>query len=387
MKRAAAAAHLSLLLLLVTACGKKGDPQPPLPRGPRAVSDLALEQEAADATLSFSYPDRLLSGQPLTDLQSIEIYRIVDPSPLLTSPRPAGPVPPAPRTDEAPAAAARRIALNLRVAEESFYRDATRIDRLAVPALAQHTRGAVIVYRDPLPPLFAKGHAPTSLAYAVVSLRRHGERSPLSNIALLSPEVPPGPPVLLAVTPQEGRICLEWLEPARDLLGRIPVKVGGYFVYRRALPEEEYDAPLNPTPFSGTAYIDSGAPYGAKLVYTIRSTLPGKPRIEGPPAEEAVVDYRDVFPPAPPARLDALSEHAVVRLVWDPVAAADLAGYIVLRAEGDAPAVRLNRDLLKDSFFTDESVKAGQRYRYTVRAVDASGNQSSPSSEAVAEPF
>ncbi len=377
---------LAVLIGAVAHCGKKGDPQPPLPRGPRALSDLAVEQVAAEAILTFSYPDRLLTGQPLTDLESLEIYRVVNPSPLLTSPRPAA-AQATSGTDEAPAAGARRAAWNLRLAEESFYRDARRIDTLSVAALAQRTRGATILYRDFLPPLFAKSPTPSALAYAIVSVRRSGERSPLSNVALLSPDVPPGAPVILALTPEEGRICLEWLAPEEDLLGRRPVRISGYFVYRRALPEEEYAAPLNAKPVSGTAYVDPNPPYGAKLLYTVRASLPDKPKVEGAPAMEAAVDYRDVFPPAAPARLDALSEGTLVRLVWDPVAAPDLAGYVLFRAEGDTFPARLNKDLVKDNFFTDETARPGRRYRYTVRAVDTSGNQSAPSPEAVAEPF
>src|ERR1019366_5202884 len=63
---------VATLVLCASACGKKGDPQPPFPRGPRAITDLKVEQEAADAVLTFSYPDRLMDGSPLTDLASME---------------------------------------------------------------------------------------------------------------------------------------------------------------------------------------------------------------------------------------------------------------------------------------------------------------------------
>lgn len=376
---------LLVLCAAGAACGKKGDPQPPLPRGPRAISDLGVEQEGAEAVLTFSYPDRLLSGQPLTDLATVEIYRVVDPSPALSSPPPpaAGS---APRTDEAPAAGARRAALAARRTEEAFYREGKKIDALPLAALAQRTRGATIVYRDPLAPLFATGKGPSSIAYAVVSVRRGGERSPVSHLATLSPAIPPGAPTILAVTPEEVRICLEWTEPEADLLEHRPAKIGGYFLYRRTLDEEDYGEPLNKAPISGTAFVDLSPPYG-KLLYTVRATLPDKPKVEGPAAIEAGVDYRDVFPPPSPARLDALSEGKLVRLVWDPVAAPDLAGYAIFRAEGADTPQRLNKDLVKDSFFNDETAQAGRRYRYLVRAIDTAGNSSAPSPEAVAEPF
>ncbi|MGH9366575.1 MAG: fibronectin type III domain-containing protein [Thermoanaerobaculia bacterium] len=372
-----------MLLLGASACGKKGDPQPPLPRGPRAVSDLSIEQEGAEAVLTFSYPDRLLTGAPLTDLASIEVYRVVGAGPTLAAPV-AGSASGA-RTDEAPAAAARRAAQAARLAEETFYREARSVAALPASSLGEHSLGASVVYRDPLLALLAKGSAPP-LAYAVVSVRRNGERSPLSNIAILAPDVPPGAPRIDAITAEEGRICLDWTPPEKDLLGR-PAEIGGYFVYRRFPSQEEYDRPLNAAPAAGTSYIDTAVGYGVSYLYTIRGTPPGKPRVEGPPAEEAAIDYRDVYPPPAPARLDALSETNLVRLVWDAVASADVVGYLVFRAEGEQPPVRLTGGPVPDTFYTDPSVPSGRRYRYSVRAVDATGNVGPPSPEAVAEPF
>lgn len=377
---------LFCVLLAASACGKRGDPQPPLPRAPTAIKDLSVHQEGVEAVLTFSYPDRLLTGLPLTDLAAVEIYRVANPPSTLTSPPAATSSSNAPRTDEAPGAGARRAALNARLAEEAFYTEAARVDRLSIAMIAQATRGAQIVYRDSLTRIFAKGSEPPALAYAVVSVRQGGQRSPLSNIALISPEVPPDAPEILAVTAEEGRVCLEWREPEADLLNRRPAKVGGYFVYRREFSEDAYGLPLNKNPIAGTAWVDVAPPYGG-LLYTVRATLSEKPKISGPPAAEAGIDYRDVFAPPTPRRLDALSEGKLVRLVWDPVSAPDLAGYVILRGEGGGPLERLTRDLLHDSFYNDEKVETGRQYRYVVKAVDTAGNQSPPSPEATAEPF
>jgi hypothetical protein len=381
--RRALLASLSTFLAFSLACGKKGDPTPPLPRGPRAVSDLSVEQEGAEAVLTFSYPDRLLTGAPLTDLASLDVYRVVGATSALTAPR--GGASTGAATDEAPAAGARRAAIAARQAEDAFYREAKPAASLAASSLGQYSRGASVVYRDPLMPLLEKGAVP-ALAYAVVSVRRNGERSPLSNLATLSPEVPPDAPVIGDVLAEEGRICVEWTAPEKDLLGR-PADVGGYFVYRRSLPQEEYDRPLNPSATPASSYVDTAVGYGASYFYTVRATPLGKPRVEGPPAEEVGVVYRDVYPPAAPARLDALSEATLVRLIWDPSPAPDVAGYLVFRAEGDGASVRLNDKPISDTFFTDTNVPAGKRYRYSVKAIDGAGNVGPPSPISFAEPF
>jgi hypothetical protein len=69
------------------------------------------------------------------------------------------------------------------------------------------------------------------------------------------------------------------------------------------------------------------------------------------------------------------------------VVAADLAGYVVFRAEGEGAPVRLTEKPISDTFFTDTTVQPGRRYRYTVVAMDTSGNVSAASPEAVAQTF
>jgi hypothetical protein len=379
--------------LLAFACGKKGDPQPPLARGPNAVKDLAVEQEGEDAVLTFTFPDRLLTGAPLTDLDAVEVYRVTRPSPDLTSPHASG-GPPSSGAGvssstgviQLPGASERRAATNVRLAEEAFYGASERVATLRAPEIAEATRGASLLYRDPLSFLFVQEDGPHPLAYAVVSVRRNGERSPLSNIVLLNPDIAPEAPELEPPVLEEGRICLEWAPPQRNVLSQ-PVDVGGYRVYRRPISEDAYDAPLNATPVAGTSFVDASAPYGVPLAYTVRAVLAKNPKIEGLPADEVYALPRDVYPPKAPARVDALSEGTLVRVLWDPVDAPDLAGYVVFRAEGTSPPIRLNDAPLTDPFYNDTTAKAGRRYRYSVRAVDRAGNMSAPSVEAVAEPF
>ena len=385
-----------LLLLVISApfaCGKKGDPQPPLPRGPNAVKDLAVEQEGDDAVLTFSFPDRLQTGTPLTDLASIEVYRYVNPPPGLTAPPSTGPAPSSGGGGSMSGSelkglgyAERRAATNVRLAEEAFYRESERVASLALPDIADATHGAQLIYRDPLSSLFLQEDGPHPLAYAIVSTRRGGERSPLSNIVSITPGIAPQAPELLPAILDEGRVCLEWEPPRQNVLFQ-PVEIGGYRVYRRLLSQDEYETPLNVKPIEGTSFTDTTAPYGVPLAYTVRATLAKNPKVEGLPAEELFVVPRDTYPPPAPARLDALSEPSLVRLLWDPVDAPDLAGYFLYRSEGSGAPVRLTPTPVVDPFFNDTKVKVGVRYRYTVRSVDRSGNESSPSPVVIAEPF
>ena len=394
MTRKAAFLVLFLGLLVPNACGKKGDPEPPLPKGPNAVSNLSVEQEGDDAVLSFPFPDRLLTGAPLTDLQAIEVYRVVNAPPSLTTPRKTGEPSAAAgggstTTMKLPGQQERRAATNVRVAEETFYDLSRKVAVLSLAAIADLTHGASVVYRDPLTALLAEERKPSPIAYAVVSVRRGGERSPLSNIVTITPDVAPGAPTLLPAFPEEGRICLEWTPPETDILGRPiePGEIGGYEVYRRTLPQEEFETPLNSTPTRADSFIDASAPYGFPLVYTVRAVLAKNPKVEGLPAEELPVIYYDIYPPPAPTQLDALSEASRVRLVWSPVTVGDLAGYVVYRATGDGPPAPLNSTPLIDPFYADETVAPGTRYRYSVRAVDRAGNQSPPSPEAIAEAY
>ncbi len=390
MKRLAAGLAICLLAL---ACGKKGDPQPPLPRGPNAVKDLAVEQEGDDAVLTFTFPDRLQTGAPLTDLGAIEVYRVVNPSASLTAPprAAAGPPPPPPSAGSTGelrglGTTARRTATNVRLAEEAFYRDAGLVAGLDLAAIADATRGASVVYRDSILTLFRQEKGPSPLAYAVVSVRKNGERSPLSNIVVLDPEIAPQAPELMPPLLEEGRICLEWIAPTKNVLQQ-PVEIGGYRVYRRPLAQEAYETSLTAAPVPGTSFVDLTAPYGVPLAYTVRAVLAKNPKVEGLPADEIVAEPRDIYPPKSPTRVDALSEGNLVRLLWDPVDSPDLAGYLVFRSDAGGPPVQLTKEPMLDPYFNDLAARPGRKYVYTVRAVDRAGNQSAPSPQAVAEPF
>jgi hypothetical protein len=375
---------LSLLLggVLGVGCGKKGNPQPPLAAIPERTTDLSVEQEGTNAMLRFRYPERLVNGERLTDLAQIDVYRVDQPpAALLQEVRPRAA---ASSADHAPLASERQRSLALRAHEQGFFAQAHRIARLSSARLAELSRGAEIVYSGSIGAPGARW--PKSIGFAVVSRRKRGERSELSNVAVLDPLVPPGPPELLPLEVSEGQVCVSWRPPAVNLEGGA-VDVGGYFVYRRDLAEPDYGEPLNSAPVEVPLYRDTTVVAGAAYVYVVRATVKSHPKIAGAPSEEDGVVYRDVYPPPPVARLDALPEARVIHLIWQPVAAPDLAGYLIDRSVDGAKRDRLNTRPVEEPFYDDRDVAAGHRYRYWVRSVDRTGNQSADSPVAEAEPF
>jgi hypothetical protein len=65
-----------LLLVLVTAlvaCGKQGDPKPPVPVIPRPTTDLVVTQRGAKMILSWSYPSLSTAGKSLGEIRRLNV--------------------------------------------------------------------------------------------------------------------------------------------------------------------------------------------------------------------------------------------------------------------------------------------------------------------------
>src|ERR1700758_4948331 len=64
-----------LIFIFVFGCGAPGDPVPPSPLVPVAVSDLSARQAGDGVELVFSLPSKTVSGEKLTAPPAIEIVR------------------------------------------------------------------------------------------------------------------------------------------------------------------------------------------------------------------------------------------------------------------------------------------------------------------------
>jgi hypothetical protein len=353
--------EISLLLFLpflalLTGCGRKLAPEPPLQVLPARVEPVRLSQEGSDVVLRFPYPSKTNAGETLTNLTGVTVYR------ELIGAR-EGERPP-----EAPKDAAARAR-----EEKGFRARAEGIQKLTRTELDAATVGADVVVRDPLVPLYREGRiGRVFLRYGVTATRDRKRASELSPLVALLPRVPPDRPFRVVPTVEEARVCLDWSAPVAMLDGARPVKVAGYAVYRRDAGDEEYeDRPLG-VAIGVTTYVDATVVPDRKYVYTVRAAPVAElPLILGPASDEVPVSTADVFPPDAPDGVLILAEAGGTRLVWNPSLAGDLASYRVYRREVGAWK-RIAQDL-RDPVYFDAGVSARE---YGVTAVDKSANES-----------
>ncbi len=144
-----------------------------------------------------------------------------------------------------------------------------------------------------------------------------------------------------------------------------------YVVYRSG-PNVAADAPaVTPAPLT-VATLTQPLVFGERVCFVVRSVRGAKPAFtESAPSDEVCATPVDAFPPPAPSGLIAVASPGAISLTWDPVTAADLAGYIVLRGEGSSDRLQpLMTEPVSGTSFNDQTAKAGVRYFYAVVAVD-----------------
>ena len=90
-----------------------------------------------------------------------------------------------------------------------------------------------------------------------------------------------------------------------------------------------------------------------------------------------------MFPPAIPEGLSAAPTPQSIELTWTRNTEMDFRGYNVFRSADNAPFQKI-ADLIEGPTYSDSKIQAGTKYRYTVSAVDLTGNESKQSNPAEA---
>lgn len=358
----------------LAACGKKGDPSPPLRYVPQTTQALTVSQRHLDLVLELPYPKTTAAGMALPGLDRIEVWEVRRPAAGALggarpddAPEPGAAEPPGAEGAES-GAAAETASGPPPLDPREFAGAATLRTQLTGPALSAVVVGERIVIPLPLAPTFPE--VPEALYLAVRTVSAGDDRSEMSNQAVIVPRVPPAAPQGLSAEAGPGGVRLSWQADGPTVIG--------YDVYRRGAQERTFLDPIARLDAGTSGYFDESARFGERYIYAVTAVAAREPVIASAVGSTVEVDYRDRFPPAAPAGLVALVEEGRVRLVWEAAQAADLAGYRVSRASGGGAFQPVGDGLVTGSEWVDESVFAGTTYAWQVVSVDGEGNASSP---------
>ena len=166
----------------------------------------------------------------------------------------------------------------------------------------------------------------------------------------------------MAASHDEANVRLAWT--AGDGLS--------YRVLRAGTPGTP-TTPLSTAPVATPEFV-LPVEFGREVCLQVQSLrVVGPVTLEGVPSSPVCVTPEDRYAPAAPASLQVVQEGAAVTIIWSAVDAADLAGYVVWRADGaDGVLAPLPGGPAKDTTYRDASVVVGTTYVYAVRAIDTS---------------
>ncbi len=352
-------------------CGAPGDPIPPTPPVPAAVTDLIAYQAGDGVQLIFTPPTNSISGEKLATAPAVEILRSTV------------------KPDGSPDAKSFRVVDTIPGALVDNYRAEGRVR-----------------FNDPIPPDEIKTHAGGPVRYIVRTRASQKRASADSNVVSLRLFPVPAPINSVEARVTESAIELTWSVPTSTSAGDPVSTLIGYRVYRsEASPPADSSSAQAPAsgkgagPASGLAfsetnsYRDNSFSFDHTYVYAVRSVIQADGHeLESSDSQPLVVTPRDTFPPAPPQGVvsallpGASAGTVVVDLSWSINVETDLAGYRVYRSEQEgARGHLLTPDLLPTPAVRDTSVQPGHHYWYIVTAVDRAGNESAPSAPVAVE--
>ncbi len=346
---------LGLAALTATAaagCGKKGDPLPPLRPMPAALSDFSAEREGPQVTLRFSVPKANADGSTPVAIDRVELYAVT----LADTVKP-------PVVADVAIPANLVATMSVRPAPADAPAPETDPRTPVAGDLVQHVETIKL-----LP------DAPPTIARAYVAVPAIGRRRSMTSPMLVVPlaGATMSGPAPIRITYSEDLVTLSWTGGA----------AGTRFIVERIGATGAPPVRLTPQATDQTS-LSLPMELGREICLTLRAvTVTGAVSLVSAPSPVTCETPIDKFPPAAPTGLVGTAAEGAIELVWRPSINKDVAGYVVLRAEGAGGTLqRLTPEPVTTTMYRDVSVRAGVTYEYVVVAVDNAkpGNESPPS--------
>ncbi|MDE1154683.1 MAG: hypothetical protein PW735_03015 [Acidobacteriaceae bacterium] len=344
-RRYGATLSAAMLCLLAAGCASPGPPHPPSLALPAASHKMSAERIADAVQISLSVPERT------TDHLIIHDKR-----------------------------------LGLRLCREDHPGAACQtITGAAIPEFLYP--GSIITLTDPLPPALATGE-PRLIAYRVELKNSRGRSAGLSAPAFTLAGAAPAPVQHFQVRGSRLGVVLSWQPQPGDDTARILItrnladpqarhKAAAHHQHDQEtfITEDQSRTATTGTMLDNSALEDVAYSYVARRERTL--TVAGHTlTVLGADSPVQPYTLHDIYPPLAPTNLTAAGfDNGTVDLVWEPVEDPALAGYNLYREDNGARR-KLNTQPLTEPAFHDTTVPAGAASRWSVTAVDASGNES-----------
>jgi hypothetical protein len=413
----------TLLAALATGCASPGPPHPPSLELPKPVTDLTAQRIGYQVVLHWTTPNKttenlVLPGKVAANLSAhicrrpasasksawtcTSVFRI----PVQPGPSTAADTLPTSLTADPVSLLDYRVEIENPAGRTAGPSNSVLITAGAAPPPVQNLRATTI------PTGVMLEWQPATAATDPATAATHVESVELDRTT--NTPKPSAPPVITTRTPgpaapatgksNKGSKSSSRSSPIRrstkpgkpmQLAGQEPSEV-----HLRATPATTGAQPSAPDPnrepnrdsggtIDQTARVGETYSYAAQRVRSI-PIGPTTYEIRSPLSAAVTLTLRDTFPPAPPRGLDGIPTQTpapAIDLSWEPNTEHDLAGYLVYRQLLDdsgaptGPPTRITPKPLPGPAFSDTTAIPGQRYIYTVTAIDTSGNESKPSPE------
>lgn len=208
--------------------------------------------------------------------------------------------------------------------------------------------------------------------YQVVLFDASGRPSPISTPVRAPRVAPAAAPGGLTTQAGDGQVTVLWEQVTALTNGEAISDVAGYVVVRQG-PEGEKT--LNERPLEEPKLVDKTVANGATYKYRVHAVRQvGEAQLTGQASDWAEAAPRDMAPPSVPTDLAGVSQAEAIYLRFTPSPEKDTAGYLVHRAAADGQWVRVTQESVRENFYIDGDVEAGEVYQYKVQAVDEAGN-------------
>ena len=337
-----------MVVVAAVACGKKGNPLPPLRPVPARIEDFAAVRTSEQVELRFTVPAANLDGTVPAAIDRVDIFAM---RAMAGQPAP---------TAGALAADPRNLLESLPIGRP-LPADGTAPE--AVVSTLVPRPGDVAVFADRVDA--AEQAGATAIYYVAVPVAGTGRGRPGPPTAVAN--VPLGPlpsaPDNVAVSHDETTLRVTWTPATTEQMFRVS----------RTSDAPDAQESLTPKPVTGGEFT-MPVTFGREVCVSVRAIqVSGAVSVEGNRVDPVCVTPVDRYPPPVPTGLRVIQEGTVVTVIWDGVEAPDLAGYLVLRAAAaEAVMVPLLRDPVMETTYRDTTAVAGQSYSYAVYSVDTS---------------